>query len=234
MAITAADGTPVFESRYPVEKADGKYLEWHYQVEPLLSKSTALDQNTVPKLNEMTVAAKEIVRMIRKGETPELPSRVTAQRRFVPRPEDNYGCDWPFEGLSCTATGNCCDTHDLCFYANSCDVTSWLGLGSAVCTACNAAVTACITAGIGTTGQPSYCCTTGTCGQPRPADGGDFGPGGGGSIDPGHSIFNIDPDPGSNGSGGGGGWFGSTTFGTSIWVNNGLCRFPDGTVVPCS
>ena len=52
-----------------------------------------------------------------------------AQRRFVPRPEDNYGCDWPFEGLSCTAAGNCCDTHDLCFYANSCDVTSWLGFG---------------------------------------------------------------------------------------------------------
>lgn len=239
MAITAADGTPVFESRWPVERPDGKYLEWQYQVEPLLSKSTRLDENAVPKVNEMTAAAKEIVRMIRKGETPESPSRVMAQRRFVPRAEDNYGCDWPIEGLSCTASGNCCDTHDLCYYANSCDVTSWLGLGSAACAACNAAVTACITAGIGTTGHPSYCCTTGTCGLPRPADGGDFGFGGsGGFIDPGLGIFNLQQLPENPSSGGwwGGGWGSFNEGGGTGFGYSGVCTMWDGlkfVTLPC-
>lgn len=226
VSVTAPDGTSIFESRYPVEKPDGRYLEWQYRIEPVLSRSTRLDQSTFMTLEAMTLAAKDIVRMIRRGGTPEGTSRVRSAG-FVVRPEDDYGCDWPANDLSCTSVGNCCDEHDRCYAENDCEALSWTGYATPACILCNTNAVFCITTGLGSNGQPSECCAAGNCGQPRPVASSPFGSGPLGPL-----TGPPDWDAASPG-GGGGGWTTTTTGGTTISVGGGWCRFPNGQIVPC-
>src|SRR5690242_18068639 len=65
VAIHAEDGSILFESRYPVEKTDGKYLEWQYNGTPKFSHSTRFDDKAAPTLQSMTIAAKDILRMMK-------------------------------------------------------------------------------------------------------------------------------------------------------------------------
>jgi hypothetical protein len=179
---TSRDGTPVFESRYPVEKADGRYLEWRYQIGSGFSRSTRLGESDYPTLEAMTLAAKDIVRMIVRGDTPESKSTVKKSTvnstRFVVRPEDNYVCYSPIDTLISTDSGNCCDTLDACYLQNGCKEASWSGWLPPACVDCNLAVAQCLIFGIGSTGEKAGCCLAGNCGQPRPVGGGFLFPDG--------------------------------------------------------
>lgn len=232
VSIATKDGQIVFESRFPVIKADGKYLEWHYLAEPGFSMSRRLGPNAVRTVQGMTFAAKDIVKAIRRG-------HVDANGKFVPRADsknfavkadDNYGCDWPFDDMSCTANGNCCDTHDACYLVFNCDALSWLGLESPMCTACNEAVVACITLGIFNNGQPSECCAAGNCGQERPPN--YYQSGGGFNL--GNKTWE-ELFQGDGGGGGGGGtiWELLTTPWGQVIVGGGECWFPNGDCIPC-
>jgi hypothetical protein len=226
VVIIRKDGSVAFESHYPEPAPDGDHLSWSYHGVNELSRSAAIPKNTSVTLEKMSGAARDIVRMAdRGGVPPEEGSAATMSRLPHPAtPFNNIGCDSPFEDLSCTTSGNCCDSHDTCYLMFHCDITSWLGLQSDYCSACNATAVLCITFGAGSTGQPSWCCAAGTCGQPL----GPSGDAGGGYGGPDNQDF------GSGASGGGGGdvWY-TTPYG-SVSVGPAKCKFPDGTVIPCS
>ena len=218
ISIEDAGGKVIYESRFPVVRSDGRYIEWKYYGEMSYSMSRRVDDATVRTVPGMIASAKDVVRAIRRG-------RVSATHR--PTIEDNYGCDFPFEDLSCTPAGNCCDTHDTCYWAFNCDAVSWLGLESTFCTACNVALVACIVNGTGGNGMPSTCCAAGNCGQPNPTFYfGGFGSG----KDGGSEVMDREMVVAMSG---GGGSFGDTPWGT-IYYGGGNCTFPDGTVIPCS
>src|SRR5436309_1734367 len=67
VSVAQKDGEVVFESRCPVVKSDGKYIEWQYLREPRLSMSRRLNPNAIRTLKEMAFNAKDIVRLIRRG-----------------------------------------------------------------------------------------------------------------------------------------------------------------------
>jgi hypothetical protein len=217
----------IFESRFPVKKADGKYFEWKYYPQPGYSMSRHLDPQATRTLRGMIYSAKDVVRAFHRGfVSPDGKTFGTPRSgKFAIKALDNWGCDAPFESLTCTASGNCCDQHDDCYAIFNCDALSWLGLGSQFCTGCNEMVTLCITAGYNNSGYPSVCCYNGNCGQERPP--GTIGGGGGGECCP---IFDQDGYVGGGGTGGYPVW---TPWGT-IWVGyNGTCTFSNGITIPC-
>lgn len=216
------DGSILFESRYPVDKTDGKYLEWQYYGTPNYAHSTRFDDKEVPTLQSMTIAAKDILRMM-KTNPPFLPApdaRSGPPRKIAPN--DDYGCDSIAGSITCTSNGNCCDQHDQCYFAFGCDASSWLGSANPLCTACNEAVVACIVFGVNNTGQPSECCARGDCGNPRP-------PGGGFGGDPYYQDWQSAGGYGGNS----GGWTGGGSGGSGGSTTSGWCRFPDGQILPC-
>lgn len=207
-------------------ESDGKHLSWWYRDEQTYSNSTPITDTRVVTLRQMTIAAKDIVRMIKRGTIPsvvdpELPKSDSSNRN--PRTEDNFGCDAPFESLSCTSVGFCCDIHDACYAAYNCDALSWLGLSSPACTLCNQTLVTCI--GLGGTGQPSSCCASGNCGNERPI------------IDAGEGIAPADVGPYDQIGPGdpltGGGWLRNGTPWGTIWTAGGWCKMPDGQILPC-
>jgi hypothetical protein len=223
--IRDENGTPLFESAYPIRKSDGNYLEWTYRSKPPISRSNLIGPEVAPTLRGMTFAAKDIVRMVGKGLAPGSQNR-------TPRTDDTFGCDLPqFVDIECTNRGNCCDRHDECYWAYDCSYWSWLGVSNIFCEGCNAGVVACITLGIGSTGTPSACCDQGNCGQercqglywndpncsPRP-------------IKPSIAYRTPAPDPGT----GGGGPAGNGDIpGGGVGYGTGTCCFPDGTCLSC-
>jgi hypothetical protein len=216
VTIAASDGSSVFESRYLVTDR-GEFIEWQYRGDTTITMSRRLDDNAVRTVRGMTWAAKDIVRTIKLGRA--------SDGEFVAKPDDNYGCDWPFDSLSCTSNGSCCDQHDECYAAFDCDALSWAGLESPLCTACNDAVAACITFGYNNNGQPSGCCAAGNCGDPRPIY--SVGSGGSNTGDRGTDVA-IAP----GGDGGFGGYSSWTPWGT-VTYSNGHCMMPGGAVLPC-
>jgi hypothetical protein len=220
VSVKTAEGRIIFESFFPVLSDDGKHIFWHYDETPRpMSKSTLVGNELVVTLREMTIAAKDIVKQIRRGRVvdPSDPASTAAVAaavaavgtdrapngsRMPARRFDNWGCDYPFDSLSCTSVGNCCDAHDECYRIFGCDAWSWVGLSLAECVLCDAAAVTCISgSGATSNGQPSECCAMNICGQPRegqapPAGGGGpdnqyvapEGPGGGGQ-------WNIDGTP---------------------------------------
>jgi hypothetical protein len=211
----------LFESVYPLRKADGYYLEWTYRSDPPISRSNLIGPEISPTLKGMTFAAKDIVRMISKGLAPGSQNR-------TPRTEDTFGCDMPqFADVECTSKGNCCDTHDECYWAYDCSYWSWLGVSTRFCEACNAGVVACITLGIGSSGRPSTCCAQRNCGKERCRGIYWNDP----KCTPGTRVTKTyktpAPDPGTGGGGGGetipGGGTGTV----------GVCCFPNGQCIPC-
>lgn len=223
VTIHDEDGSVLFESRYPVENTgrDGKYLVWQYYGTPKFSRSTRFDDKAAPTLQSMTIAAKDILRMM-KTNPPFMAAPDT--RNGPPRkiaPNDDYGCDSIAGSITCTSSGNCCDQHDECYFVFGCDAYSWLGSANPACTLCNEAVVACITLGINNTGQPSECCALGNCGSPRPAGGGFDGP------------YYQDWQSAGGYGGTSGGWTGGGTGGGSTGTSGGWCRFPDGQILPC-
>ena len=221
VTIHGEDGSLLFESRYPVETngGGGKYLEWQYYGTPKFSHSARFD-NDVPTLQSMTIAAKDIVRMM-KTNPPFMaaPDTRTGPPRKI-APNDDYGCDSIAGPIECTSSGNCCDQHDQCYFAFGCDASSWLGSANPLCTACNEAVVACILFGVNNTGQPSDCCAAGTCGYPRPEGGGFDGP------------YNQVWGPAGGYGGTSGGWT-AGSGGSGGSTTSGWCRFPDGQILPC-
>lgn len=95
---------------------------------------------------------------------------------------------------------------------------------SDMCSACNVAAVACITAGINSTEQPSSCCTHGTCGQPYVIE--VF-------LDPDYKGLTPGVLSGEGNSGTGPLTDGIDGPGVSTWPSGGTCRFPDGTIIPC-
>ena len=230
VTIAELDGSSVYVSRFPVVKADGKYLEWEYRGETPYSMSRRVDEIAVRTLQDMTRAAKDVVRLIKTNRVPGM----DRPGQLAVKVDDNHGCDWPFEALSETSAGNCCDSHDICYAAFRCDGLSWLGLNSYMCGACNLQLVACIgdaDGSYGSTFQPSECVSQGNCGQPRSANvWGNFS-----DVDLGGAL-NLELLP-HDGSGGGGG---VGSIHTTPWgqihqgaYGPGTCRFPDGQVIPC-
>ena len=237
VTISGKDGVPVFESRF-IQKADGKYIEWEYRGETPYSMSRKVDRNTIRTVQGMTTMAKDIVRVIRRGRiNPDQSTwkhAGTDALKAKMKVDDNWGCDWPFDDLSCTPAGHCCDEHDNCYAIFNCDALSWLGLESVYCQGCNVVLAACVvdaSSGAGLSGMPSECCFQNNCGTPRTGVYfGDIG-GGGGSEHTGPDN-QYSSDPGGSGGGGGWTWIGYTPWG-SIGIGGGTCTFPDGTVLPC-
>ncbi|HTD83113.1 MAG TPA: hypothetical protein VK648_04915 [Gemmatimonadaceae bacterium] len=159
VTITETDGTAIFQSDFPVVKPDGRYLEWEYRGLQHYSMSRRVDRLTMRTLEEMVHSAKDIVRAIKRGHI--------SNGKWVLKTNDQYGCDWPFDDLSCTTRGNCCDTHDACFETFGCNALSWLGLQSVICEGCNIALAACVATGEGSNNLPSECCAARVCGQER-------------------------------------------------------------------
>lgn len=168
VSISGMDGKLVFESVYPVQKEDGNYCDWTYYGDPVMTRSTRIGPEVAPTLGTMAFAGKDIIRMIGRGLTPD-DAAPKGEGRLKVKADDNWGCDIDGEGgpVECSGRGNCCDTHDECYVYLSCDFLSWSGLSSAACQGCNVALAACITLGIGSTGQKSACCDLGNCGQER-------------------------------------------------------------------
>jgi hypothetical protein len=216
VSVLEPDGTAVFESHFPVVRADGRYLEWEYRGETPYSMSVRVDDKSSRTVQGMAGAAKDIVRAIKRG-------RVSGGR-FKPETDDNYGCDWPFDDVTCGQHGNCCDEHDACYDTFRCSALSWLGLESPLCIACNVALVLCTE---GPIGGPSTCCAAGNCGQTRPSMWwGYFSDDVGGGED-------IQYDEGGSGSSGSGGTLAVTPWGSVVY-GGGTCLFPDGTIIPCS
>lgn len=223
VSITRPDGLALFDSTYPVIAADGvKRLKWtyHYPDGTSVSRSNELPSEIVPTIEAMAAAGMDVIRMLGSGLEP-------GSQNIRPgkiKTNDTWGCDLPeYADIECTNRGNCCDTHDVCYYVGNCSYWSWLGIQGPWCTACNAQVVLCITAGLASTEEPSICCSRGTCGQ-------EFDPS---DFEPADSGVNKDltgmmyPSEGGAGTGWGFDVRGVVTTG------NGTCRFPDGTVVPC-
>jgi hypothetical protein len=215
------DGRPLFQSVYPVKKADGHYVEWTYGRNGEVFRSNRIEPGTAVTLKTMTFAAKDIVRMMSRG--------------FEPETQDEWGCDLPdFTGVECSDRGNCCDTHDECYAAFDCSAWSWLGISNIYCEACNLAVLICVTTGEGSNGQPSACCALGNCGTER-CEGAKWNDAScaafmAGAGDPNMKLY-YDPFL-TDGYGLGGG-MGPISGGYSISTSGGVCRFPDGTSIPC-
>ena len=229
VAIKTTEGVVVFESRF-VTKEDGRYIEWEWRGDPPYSMSRKVAPGTQRDVKGIATMSKDIVRAIKRGKVPVSTGNQVGSDKLTARiqPQDDFGCDWPFQELSCTGAGHCCDVHDACFDAYNCTALSWVGLESIVCSACNAVLVSCIANEA--TGLPSYCCYQNICGQHRePPYFGDISSGGLGGD--GNDLQQVEP---SGGGGGGGGWvwIGYTPWG-SIGVGIGWCRFPDGTVIPC-
>ena len=162
VSVVTKDGNLQFESRYPVSKKDGRYFEWRHFGQPAYSMSRRLDPGAVRTLASMMFAAKDVVRTIKRGHL-ESDGKLVAEHggrlmpasgaKFAIKPEDNFGCEWPFEDMSCTSNGNCCDTHDMCYELYGCDALSWLGLQSYLCSGCNELTVACVTLGTNNSGS---------------------------------------------------------------------------------
>ena len=239
VAIRSTDGTLSFESHFPILHGDATFLDWRYV--GAVDVSASIRMSSQPTIEGMTLAGKDIVRLILRGRRPsvqELAAAKASQNQdphvkslslghalaFRPRAMDNYGCDWPFDSwISCSPSGNCCDTHDDCYAANNCNALSWLGFASLDCINCNVVVQDCLEKGIDNTGQPSTCCAAGNCGQPRPSSTSNNN----GGVDNQY----VAPDGSSGGSPWGGSTF-NTPWGSVIYTN-GHCIFPDGSDVPC-
>lgn len=159
VSIHNAQGMLIFASRYPVEKPDGRYVEWTYYGKVSMKRSNPIAEELAPTLEGMAFAAKDIVRMMEKGYATDSEGRVV--------PHDTWGCDEPARPLQCTHVGNCCDTHDACYANNNCGYWSWLGIGTWECQNCNSVALNCMLFGIGSTGHPSACCSLGNCGEER-------------------------------------------------------------------
>jgi hypothetical protein len=216
------EGRIVFQSFFPVMANDGKHLFWQYDDNPQqMSKSTQVGADKVVTLREMAIAAKDIIKQIKRGRVvdPRDPAStaavaaaiaassttVSASSRMPVKRFDNWGCDYPFDSLSCTSVGNCCDAHDSCYAAFGCDAWSWAGLSVAECVLCDAAAVTCISGSGGTSnGQASVCCSMNNCNQPRSYV--DYSPpaGGGGPDNqyvapdnepPGTGVWNNDGTP---------------------------------------
>lgn len=211
VTITTSDVGPVLEILYPIEKADGRYVEWAYLGEPRVANSTLVDTETYPTLDGMMFAAKDILRMIKSGYNPDSANPTV--------PHDTWGCDSIFRDLQCTSNGNCCDVHDLCYTAYDCTYWSWIGISNPGCIGCNALVTSCYLYGVGNTGQPSECCALGNCGRQRCP--GIY------SWNPNCTPIWGDTPPGgpldlvqdSSGGGGGGGWSSVPDGSTSVFCS---------------
>lgn len=250
VVVRAVDGTIVFDSIYPVVKPDGRYVEWTYRATPPIKRSTRLDESVLPSLEGMAGAAKNIIRMIEKGLAPGSqdlsPGRGHSRRFADPRSnstgpddvvsDDSWGCDLPdLVNIQCTDRGNCCDTHDACYWEFDCSYWSWVGILPSFCDGCNAAVVLCVAAGVGSNGKPSICCELGNCGQERctglrwndPA----CSPSGGTDG----AAVNFEQNRVDYGGGrfGGGGSTGSSTGSGSASYGPATCCFPDGTCIPC-
>lgn len=232
--LTKPDGSPLFHSTYPVVKADGNYVEWTYHSDPPLRRSALLEAGVIPTLRGMAFAARDIARMAARGLTPETGSG----RPGDVRSDDTWGCDLPeYADIECTSRGNCCDTHDECYWAYDCSYWSWLGISNLACEACNWAVVLCITTGTGSTGEPSACCSLWNCGTER--CGGTFwnDPQCLPAVELPLETWPIDQDPlygypGDPGSGGMYAWYNPYT-GTIVETYGGKCCFPDGTCISC-
>ncbi|MFZ5443382.1 MAG: hypothetical protein ACOZQL_25470 [Myxococcota bacterium] len=167
VVIATQQGRTLFQSDYPVY-ADGiAHLAWSYTGEQTFAVKMVVPPSTQPKLESMTTAARDIVKMIAAGGAPGSNTQIKY---------DTWGCTSPAELVvdSCSSNGNCCDTHDECYAANNCDYLSWSGLSSPACEDCNDCVVLCVT-GLGTdcsygyfnTNQSSTCCDYGNCGAER-------------------------------------------------------------------
>jgi hypothetical protein len=224
VSITSTDGSASFDSVYPVtDEAGVKRLQWtyHYADGTTVSRSNELPGDIVPDIKGMAAAGMDVVRMLRSGLEP-------GSQNIRPgkiKTNDTWGCDLPeFADIECTNRGNCCDTHDACYWAGNCSYWSWLGIQGPWCTACNAQVVLCVTTGLASTEEPSVCCSLGNCGS-------EFDPSALGLVDSGVNK-DLTPmmEPGEGGAG--------TGLGVEIpgVVNSGSgrCTFPDGTVVPCA
>lgn len=237
-------GKIVFEARRAVSQAHGPYFAWIFSGQPAMSFKRRLEPKHDDKsLESLMRISKDIFRGIMRSQRRAGHFAVTASiaeshgsksKKFAVAPTDDYGCDYPFELLSCTPDGNCCDTHDDCYAAFNCDALSWLGFEGSFCTACNVALVACIEAGAGNTGQPSYCCYMHNCGVPRNPPSGT----GGGGTDTKTWEDLVIGDGGGTGGGGTSYW---TPYG-SVYYSNGNCTIqlpppPDGTggsvTMPC-
>ena len=239
VSIIDDSGKIVFETRCAVSRAHGPYFAWIFSGEPAMSFKRRLEPKHNDKsLESLMRISKDIFRGIMRSQmhanhfpasAPMTDSHGSKSKKLLVAPTDNYGCDYPFELLSCTPDGNCCDTHDDCYAAFNCDALSWLGLEGSLCTACNVAVVACINSGIGNTGQPSCCCFVHNCGVPRNPPSGV----GGGTDTKNWEDLVI-------GDGGGGGGSGGTSYFTpygSVYFSNGNCtiQLPEGgsVTMPC-
>jgi hypothetical protein len=223
---TTANGARLFDSRYPVQKPDGKYLQWQYEGETAVTQSTPVPDSTIPSLEGMFFASRDVVKMLGGGEKPADGSLVIAPtgERLHLAPLDDFGCDG-FGGVSCTNKGICCDIHDQCYADNGCRALSWLGLGSPACIGCNIDAVACFASPIPF--GPSACCYNGTCGQPRnppPAQGGSGG-------DDGRNPQNVDPGLGGYGGGGGFSWSWTPYGGVSVSYSGFCVIRGDGWVI---
>jgi hypothetical protein len=218
--IKNADGSPLFESVYPVAASDGTTrLEWTYRSPDgsILTRSNQLPADLYPTIRSMSLAGKDVVRMLGNGLQPGShnlrPGKI--------KTNDTWGCDLPEAvDMECTNRGNCCDSHDACYAVGHCSYWSWLGVQSLWCEACNLTAALCITTGLGSTGQPSICCAYGNCGTEQ-------GPPGGGptkDLEPG--MEPSDPEGGGMTE-----WGIDSPWGVS--TGSGTCTFPNGMVVPC-
>ena len=230
VSIKRVDGTPLYQSVYPVIGPDGgKRLEWtYYHADGMTwTQSNVLPAEISPTIRAMSLAGKDIVRMAANGLQPG--SRNPKPGKI--KTDDAWGCDLPeFADFECTSLGNCCDSHDACYEAGDCSVWSWLGVQTLWCEACNATIVLCITAGVGSTGAPSVCCQYGNCGVERCL------------LDPFSPYcgrFNgiekqmvplVQP---TNGDLGGLGYVNPWVAGGTTGTGSGTCTFPDGTVLPC-
>lgn len=227
VGVDAPDGTRVFESAYPINKADGRYLEWKYFGDTPVSNSTRLGPEILVRLDLMTLAAKNLVLTL------DIKPNITRRNAMRVGPitvTDQWGCDLPeLVDFECTKWGNCCDTHDACFAQNNCSWWSWIGIASWDCKMCDAAAELCALTGIGSTGEPSQCCALNNCGQERCP--GQYW------NDP-YCILVVAPKPtaletvepvtyGSTGP------IGSAYDpSTSVWTSGGICNV-GGILLPC-
>jgi hypothetical protein len=236
VSIKRQDGTPLFQSVYPVLTPDGRpLLEWTYYDADgsMLTRSNPVPAEVTPTISAMASAGKDIVRMVGNGLEP-------GSHNIKPgkiRTDDQWGCDLPeYADIECTTRGNCCDFHDACYATGNCSYWSWLGVQNLWCEACNATVLLCITTGLGSSGQPSVCCQYGNCDVER-CESDPFNP----DCFDGPIVTGPDKDliPGVEPSGGGGNGAGTPYWGYSNpWVGGastggGMCTFPNGAVVPC-
>ena len=195
---TTDDGKRLFDSRYPVRDAGGRFLKWTYDGDRV-TQSTPVTDAMNPTLEGMFFAGKDVIRMLEGGaKSSDGPLvRGSNGERLHVAPADDWGCD-ELQTLSCSPKGVCCDIHDDCYYQNGCSALSWLGLSSPACTACNIAVVYCFADSVHI-GQ-SACCVLNKCGQPWEP------PSGGGVVENERRPLNIDPDLGGGGGGGGFTW----------------------------